>query len=194
MRTAATWAIRSGVAGVVLMLATSVHAQSSPCQKPSGMTYLTSSAAGGNVIREGRGFGAVSLNDSQADVERAWGRPAQCSARGAGIAYGYFLSDDGGKTAPLYIGVTFDRGAVEYIAVTLIPHSKGEGPRVQSGRGISLGALILETQSVYGTPDDPDARVWTFGSQGIGFVVASGHVGGFVVFPRGAVPRALRDF
>jgi hypothetical protein len=177
---------------VTAVLAGAADAQSScPSGRPTA-EYLTRAAAGGDVIREGRGFGAVSLNDTQSDVERAWGLPVQCSPAGAGVSYVYYLSDDKGATPPLLVAAMFDGGRVVYVMVSLIPHSRGQGPRVQTGRGVHLATPAAAAQAVYGIPDDTNRRIWTFASEGVGVIVSGGHVGGFVVFARGALPPALR--
>jgi hypothetical protein len=174
---------------LVASLAGGASAQAPPCATGSGT--LKASAIGSDVLREGSGFGAVSLGGSAADVERAWGAPAQCRQQGGGVTYTYFLTHDTEDSALLLV-VSIESGRVNGILASLLPHSGGRGPSVRTGRGVGLLASLDDVVRAHGSPPDPAARTWIYAADGVAFTPSKGLVAAIAVFPLGAVPAIFQ--
>ena len=185
-----TAAARGLVLGPLLLalLAAPAFSQTSPCIKGTGT--IKASALGADVMREGAGLGAVSIGGSATDVERAWGPPGDCRQQGSGLSYQYFIESDTDDSVLLLV-VTTDGGRVDGILATLVPHSRGRGPSLRTGRGVRLVAPVDEVVRVYGMPPDPAARTWTYAGDGVAFLVSKQLVGGIAVFKPGAPPAFL---
>jgi len=173
---------------LVALLAAPGVTQTSPCIKGTGT--IKASALGTDVMREGSGLGAVSLGGSATDVERAWGPPGDCRPQGSGLSYQYFIESDTDDSALLLV-VSTDGGRVDGILVTLLPHSRGRGPSLRTGRGVSLVAPMDEVVRAYGAPPDPGARTWIYAADGIAFLPSKQVVAGIAVFRPGAPPAFL---
>jgi hypothetical protein len=173
---------------LVALLAAIASSQSPPCITGSG--DIKAAAIGTDVMREGGGFGAVNLGGSSADVERAWGAPGQCRPQGGGVTYQYFIASDTDDSALLLL-VYMESGRVDGILATLLPHSRGRGPSLRTGRGVSLVAPLDDVVRVYGTPPDPDARAWIYAADGVAVLPSKGLVAGIAVFRSGAPPAGL---
>jgi len=134
-----TAATRGLVLGPLLLalLVLPASGQSSPCVTGGGM--VKSSAIGGEVMREGTGLGAVSLGATASDVERAWGPPGQCRPQGSGVVYQYFIQSETDDSALLLV-VDMESGRVDGLLAMLLPHSRGRGPSLRTGRGVALVA------------------------------------------------------
>ena len=173
---------------LVALLATPAFSQTSPCIKGTGT--IKASAFGTDVMREGAGFGAVSLGGSASDVLRAWGPPGDCRAQGSALSYQYFIESDTDDSVLLLL-VSTDGGRVDGMLATLLPHSRGRGPSLRTGRGVALVAPVDEVVRAYGTPPDPGARTWIYAADGVAFLPSKGLVAGIAVFKAGAVPAFL---
>ena len=173
---------------LVALLAAPAVTQTSPCIKGTGT--IKASALGTDVMREGSGLGAVSVGDSATDVERAWGPSADCHQQGSGLSYQYFIESDTDDSALLLL-VSTDGGRVDGILATLLPHSRGRGPSLRTGRGVSLVAPVDEVVRAYGTPPDPGARTWVYAADGVAFLPSKGLIAGIAVFKPGAPPAFL---
>jgi hypothetical protein len=173
---------------LVALLAAPAFSQTSPCVKGTGT--IKASALGTDVMREGAGFGAVSIGGSATDVERAWGPPGDCRPQGSSLSYQYFIESDTDDSALLLV-VSTDGGRVDGILATLVPHSRGRGPSLRTGRGVRLVAPVDEVVRAYGTPPDPGARTWIYAADGVAFMPSKGVVAGIAVFKPGASPAFL---
>ena len=185
-----TAAARGLVLGPLLLalLAGPAPGQSSPCTTGAGK--IKASALGGDVMREGAGFGPVSLGGSPSDVERAWGPPGQCRPQGTGVVYQYFIESDTDDSALLLV-VDMESGRVDGLLATLLPHSRGRGPSVRTGRGVVLVGSLDDVVRTYGAPVDPNARTWIYASDGVLFLPTKGVVAGIGVFRSGAPPSTF---
>lgn len=130
----------------MILAAPAARAQTVPAC-PRGGGVLTSATLGALVIREGDGLGAVTLGQSAADIERAWGAPSECLPLHRGHTYNYQLSDDGGQTS-LLVAVIIYQDRAEQILATLLPHSGGRGPALRTSRGVVGGILIFPPGAV----------------------------------------------
>ena len=155
--------------------------------KGGGSLWLTPAVVGSLIVREGGGLGSVTIGSTAADVERAWGLPSDCTIQADRFSYIYNLTADGGQTG-LAVIVLIHNGAVAQIFATLLPHSGGAGPPLRTGRGLPLGAPIDDVRRIYGDPGSPDARLWIYTSEGVGFYRSRTWVGGILVFKPGATP------
>lgn len=173
---------------LVALLAAPAVSQTSPCIKGTGT--IKASALGADVMREGAGLGAVSIGGSATDVERAWGPPGDCRQQGSGLTYQYFIESDTDDSALLLV-ISTDGGRVDGILASLLPHSRGRGPSLRTGRGVSLVAPLEEVARAYGAPADPGARTWIYAADGVAFLPSKGVVAGIAVFKPGAPPVFL---
>jgi hypothetical protein len=161
--------------------------QAAPTCPRGGSLWLTPAVVGSLIMREGGGLGGVNIGSTAADVERAWGLPSDCTRQEHRYSYIYNLTGDGGQTG-LAIVVLVHNGAVEQIFAALLPHSGGAGPPLHTGRGLPLGAPLDDVRRIYGNPSSPDARLWIYTSEGVGFYRSRAWVSGILVFKPGAVP------
>jgi hypothetical protein len=173
---------------LLALLVLPASGQSSPCVTGGGT--IKASALGADVMREGAGLGPVSLGAGAADVERAWGPPGQCRAQDSGVAYQYFIESDADDSALLLV-VFMQSGRVNGLLATLLPHSRGRGPSLRTGRGVALVAPLDDVVRVYGAPTDPTARTWLYAADGVVFLPSKGLVAGIGVFRAGAPPAGF---
>ena len=173
---------------LLVLLTASASSQSAPCVKGSGA--MKASALGSDIMREGSGLGAVSIGGSAGDVQRAWGPPGDCRQQGGSLVYQYVIESDLDDSALLLV-VSTDAGRVDGILATLLPHSRGRGPSLRTGRGVALVSPVDEVIRVYGMPPDPHAQTWIYAADGVAFLGSKQLVAGIAVFKPGAPPAFL---
>ena len=180
-----SWVVAVVIAGALAgMPWTSTLAQTDGACPPTG-GLLTPSTVGTLVLRDGVGFGAVTLGSASADVVRAWGPPTDCRPKGGDLLYSYALSDDGGKTGLLVV-IHIYKDRVDQMI--LYPHEDGRWPAVRTQRGVGFLAPISEVERAYGVPSVKAQVVWLYTAEGVGFQVSKQFVGGILIYPPGAPP------
>jgi hypothetical protein len=172
-----------------LLIAAPAWSQTPPC--PGGGGVVTASAVGTDVLREGAGFGAVSVGGTVTDLERAWGPPARCHRLQRSVSHEYLLMDDPGQHALMLI-VFSDGGLVQGLFVSLTPHGGGQGPPVRTARGVAMLAAIDDVRATYGAPADAAARAWVYAADGVAFTHAKQLVTGIAIFKPGTPLEILQ--
>jgi hypothetical protein len=172
-----------------LLIAAPAGSQTPPC--PGGGGVVTVSAVGTDVLREGAGFGAVSLGGTVTELERAWGPPARCHRLQRSVSHEYLLMDDPGQHALMLI-VFSDGGVVQGLFVSLTPHGGDQGLSVRTARGVALLAATDDVQATYGPPPDAAARAWIYAADGVAFTHSKQLVTGIAIFKPGAPLEILQ--